>query len=818
MLFKELYKVKHIHELAEIKVKSTNIDDQIKYHPKNKNADGYAQYSDIRQDNPEGFPYLSPNEIKDGKYYFDIISGDFYTPEEALANLNKLDEINEEVSLVPSNQDDSDYQDYVNSQQRVIQKAAQEFNIPIPDLNYAFCGGQELILTDRIWEELKNSKSFKIKDLEHVIKIAQEQKIDVQPYVNAIRNNEDLPLPLVLCWGEGNYWLVGGEIELSIYKALKVTPVILLATMNLKDIHEKKDTKEKEELGFKKLSYEQLKLLKQFLKFASKELNLENFPKGLILSYDNKKAKNQSSYGYFDPESDKIWLYVKNRSLADILRTLAHEIVHLKQREEGRIETNSGETGSPIENEANAQAGVLMRNFGQKHKNIFEGLISRKNILKEIKVVRSSTTFNLDEENDSEIVNQFKVGDFIEFNNIKYEIKKIESISQGLFKGQITYLCQNQKVNNKEEVELFTNDQFKFFIQHKTFPSNPFYRIYEAANGRPLVWNLDVEKDPAVIENIQTGDIIKFGNNSYKVINKTPDTFICNNNVQLTIADLTKIINKEYNNPETTPAAYGDGGYNISEIKIKSGIKPIFTAIFQNFGNSCFSGQLGKPFDNLFICRKLYYKEKDELEIRYIGMYDIESVEKNLEILNIPFKTLNHSGVYYATYIKNASEYFNIINNLKVINEIADLSSKFEWHIRNKFNSVWSYNFDSPKNNFTVRFINVGGGEWERIYYKSYSSGEATVNPFQSTNEGIALKINATVMDITLDFLGNIEKNYTFTSLIINPIDDKRYKLVMYFLRKYLSVHQWTVIGDGDEIKIQPKVDNIKEIKKLENE
>jgi len=37
-----------------------------------------------------------------------------------------------------------------------------------------------------------------------------------------------------------------------------------------------------------------------------------------------------------------------------------------------KLDVSSGQTGSPVENEANALAGVLMRNYGQKNPMIFE--------------------------------------------------------------------------------------------------------------------------------------------------------------------------------------------------------------------------------------------------------------------------------------------------------------------------------------------------------------------------------------------------------------------------------------------------------------
>ncbi len=103
-----------------------------------------------------------------------------------------------------------------------------------------------------------------------------------------------------------------------------------------------------------------------------KELGIQKLPSGLTLSYNNDDARSMHSFGSFNPNNDKIWLYVKNRNMADLLRTLAHELVHRKQAEDGRLELNSGETGSEIENEANAQAGILLRKFGKQNEEIYQ--------------------------------------------------------------------------------------------------------------------------------------------------------------------------------------------------------------------------------------------------------------------------------------------------------------------------------------------------------------------------------------------------------------------------------------------------------------
>ena len=88
----------------------------------------------------------------------------------------------------------------------------------------------------------------------------------------------------------------------------------------------------------------------------------ENDYLGLCISEDLKNDGDKSR---------KFKIFLKKRNL-NIIRTLAHELVHRKQAEQGRIDTNSGDTGSPIENEANAMAGILLRNFGKHHEDIYE--------------------------------------------------------------------------------------------------------------------------------------------------------------------------------------------------------------------------------------------------------------------------------------------------------------------------------------------------------------------------------------------------------------------------------------------------------------
>ena len=60
-----------------------------------------------------------------------------------------------------------------------------------------------------------------------------------------------------------------------------------------------------------------------------------------------------------------------NRHVVDVLRTLAHELVHAKQNELGLIGPDSGETGSDIENDANSIAGIIIRDYGKQNPSIY---------------------------------------------------------------------------------------------------------------------------------------------------------------------------------------------------------------------------------------------------------------------------------------------------------------------------------------------------------------------------------------------------------------------------------------------------------------
>ena len=113
-------------------------------------------------------------------------------------------------------------------------------------------------------------------------------------------------------------------------------------------------------------------LLNEFLTFCCKKLGIsDNFFVSLHSNRD--KLQTLAQYNLIDNSID---VYVKDRLMADILRSIAHELVHHQQLEKGDIDINNmpQDIGGHIEDEANAVAGQLVKEFGYNNPEIFENI------------------------------------------------------------------------------------------------------------------------------------------------------------------------------------------------------------------------------------------------------------------------------------------------------------------------------------------------------------------------------------------------------------------------------------------------------------
>lgn len=106
-------------------------------------------------------------------------------------------------------------------------------------------------------------------------------------------------------------------------------------------------------------------MITHLLNLCKKELGISDLPQIEIID-EEPAVGGGTSFGEFD---GTIKVVSKDRHPMDVARTLAHELVHLKQRMNGQV--LDGADGSDSENEANATAGEIMRKFGKMYPEYF---------------------------------------------------------------------------------------------------------------------------------------------------------------------------------------------------------------------------------------------------------------------------------------------------------------------------------------------------------------------------------------------------------------------------------------------------------------
>jgi len=118
------------------------------------------------------------------------------------------------------------------------------------------------------------------------------------------------------------------------------------------------------------LSDEKKKKLQEFVKFVKKELDLKSVPT-ISIQNGRKGLKTTANYDY-TKENKIIKVNAKNRAIVDVMRSIAHELVHHKQFEQGRLKVRPPDIGGEIEDEANAKAGQFIKMFSKIDETIYD--------------------------------------------------------------------------------------------------------------------------------------------------------------------------------------------------------------------------------------------------------------------------------------------------------------------------------------------------------------------------------------------------------------------------------------------------------------
>ena len=128
--------------------------------------------------------------------------------------------------------------------------------------------------------------------------------------------------------------------------------------------------KEENTLGVEKnidgMTPKKVEIIKNFINFVCNRLELEEPVEIYLHKGRDEYIRTTASYV---PSENSNHIRCENRALVDILRSIAHEMTHNRQREIKSFDPNEEvqTIGGWIEDEANAKAGILIKDFAMKH-------------------------------------------------------------------------------------------------------------------------------------------------------------------------------------------------------------------------------------------------------------------------------------------------------------------------------------------------------------------------------------------------------------------------------------------------------------------
>ncbi len=78
-------------------------------------------------------------------------------------------------------------------------------------------------------------------------------------------------------------------------------------------------------------------MIHKFIDFTNQFLELKTLPD---IEFVQERGDIPMTTGSYIPDQNKLYILIRNRAICDYLRTLAHELVHYKQQEDGKIPDN----------------------------------------------------------------------------------------------------------------------------------------------------------------------------------------------------------------------------------------------------------------------------------------------------------------------------------------------------------------------------------------------------------------------------------------------------------------------------------------------
>jgi hypothetical protein len=130
------------------------------------------------------------------------------------------------------------------------------------------------------------------------------------------------------------------------------------------------------------ISPKNIMLMAEFIKFCQNMLPIVGGYRIFVVG--KRKPYQIGTTAAYMVGGNECRVYAKNRAFVDVLRSIAHEMTHMMQDEQGMITGPIQDAGGFHEDQANAKAGELIKLFAKskpERRQIYERKIIRGRIL-----------------------------------------------------------------------------------------------------------------------------------------------------------------------------------------------------------------------------------------------------------------------------------------------------------------------------------------------------------------------------------------------------------------------------------------------------
>jgi hypothetical protein len=224
----------------------------------------------------------------------------------------------------------------------------------------------------------------KNEDIKNLALAIKGKGLNYKIFLNDYEKRELKELEKMLDEDKLNYSYHNGENKIEIYLANTHKVDLENPIYNLNESHDNFYTlaPKKHQLMFEKNLQDEhgdnLDDFKDFISFCCKQGGINHPTTVHLRGTRDDKIGTTASY---NPNNHHIHVYCKGRHKVDIMRSVAHELMHMIQMLENRLNEKSGEDGSPEENEAHSFSGLMIRKYGKIKPGIYEGYNNSKNLI-----------------------------------------------------------------------------------------------------------------------------------------------------------------------------------------------------------------------------------------------------------------------------------------------------------------------------------------------------------------------------------------------------------------------------------------------------